>query len=323
MSRTDTSELDLLDLHTETSTLAEDAVAGLTALPKKLPCKYFYDKRGSELFDRICELDEYYLTRTELAIMNAHVADMARAVGPRALVVEFGSGSSLKTRLLLEHLESPAGYVPVEISGEHLMEACRALRSEFPELPIHPVCADFNDHVRLPDDMDAHRRKVMYFPGSTIGNFTRDEARAVLEEMAALVGSGGGLLIGIDLIKDRAILEAAYNDAEGVTAAFNLNLLERLNREAGANFDTERFAHRAIFNEDRARIEMHLVSLADQTVTLDGTLITFVDGESIHTENSHKWTVDGFASVARSASFVLEHCWMDESGYFAVLFFSR
>ena len=296
----------------------EDAVAGLTATPKRLSSKYFYDRRGSELFDRICELDEYYVTRTELAIMRAHVQEMADRLGPRCLVIEPGSGSGLKTRLLLSHLAEPAGYVPVDIAREQLMSSARALGEAFEGLPIWPVHADVSADFELPDVPEA-RRRVVYFPGSTIGNFTPPEAESLLGRLRRITGAGGGLLIGVDLHKDVSVLEAAYNDRSGVTSAFNLNVLHRIRRELGAEVDVERFDHRAFYNEAERRIEMHLVSNVAQAFRLNGTTVRFEPGETIHTESSYKYDLQQFSRLAAHAGWRQLAAWTDERDYFAVL----
>ncbi len=260
----------------------QDVVDGLRRTPKRVPSKYFYDRRGSELFERICELDEYYLTRTELSIMLRHAGDMADAIGPRCLLIEPGSGSSRKVRLLLEHVREPAGYVPVDISREHMTEWVASLGRDFPDLLIEPVAADFCEDFEVPP-IDGTRRRVVYFPGSTIGNFTPDEAVAWLIRMAGVAGAGGGLLIGVDLKKDVDVLEAAYNDSEGVTRDFNLNLLSRLKRDLGADVQPERFEHRAFYNKPKGRIEMHLVSTERHTIRLERTEIVLEDCETIQT----------------------------------------
>jgi dimethylhistidine N-methyltransferase len=300
-----------------TSRFLDDAVAGLTATPKRLPPKYFYDRRGSALFERICELDEYYLTRTELAIMREHAPAMADALGPGILLIEPGSGASVKVRLLIDHLRDVAAYVPVEISGKHLEQVTQQLRRDLPDLAVRPVHADFLRAFDLPDMPDAERR-VIYFPGSTIGNLSPQEAKAWLTRMGAIVGPGGGLLIGVDLKKDTAILEAAYNDREGVTRDFNLNLLVRLRDELGADVRVDRFEHRAFYNESEGRIEMHLVSMERQTIRLDHTEVHFEPGETIHTENSYKFDLEQFRALAESAGWRRAAYWTDENEYFSV-----
>jgi len=290
---------------------------GLGSNRKHLPCKFFYDQRGSQLFDRICQLDEYYPTRTELGILEDHAAEMAAACGPRCLLVEYGSGSSLKTRLLLDQMTDPAGYVPLDISREHLLDAARRLAGHYPQLNILPVCADYTRPVRLPA-CDGVARTVVYFPGSTIGNFEPHDARRFLHDAARLCGPGGGLLIGVDLKKDPALLHAAYNDASGVTAEFNLNLLHRINRELAGDFAIDSFAHYAFYNPRLGRIEMHLISQAQQTVSAAGSRFFFRDGESIFTESSYKYTLEGFQALAAASGWNVERVWTDERCMFSV-----
>lgn len=290
---------------------------GLRQTRKQLPCKFFYDQRGSQLFDRICELDEYYLTRTELEILRRGAGEMAAALGPNCLLVEYGSGSSLKTGLLLDRLRNPAGYVPLDISREHLLEAAGRITDRYPALRVLPVCADYTRPFAVPD-FDGSARTVVYFPGSTIGNFEPHDARAFLRATARRCGPGGGLLIGVDLKKDPALLHAAYNDAAGVTAAFNLNLLERINRELAGGFDPRQFAHYAFYHPRLGRIEMHLLSLATQTAVAAGESFAFRQGESIFTESSYKYTLDEFASLAMSGGWKVEQVWTDDRQMFSV-----
>lgn len=290
---------------------------GLASSHKHLPCKFFYDLRGSQLFDQICELPEYYPTRTELAILQNHAAEMAAACGRQCQLVEYGSGSSLKTRLLLDRLTEPAGYVPLDISREHLLDAAHRLATYYPRLNILPVCADYTRPFVLPA-CDGAARTVVYFPGSTIGNFEPHDARAFLNQAAKICGPGGGLLIGVDLKKDPALLHAAYNDASGVTAEFNLNLLQRINRELGGDFALERFAHYAFYNPRLGRIEMHLVSQEEQTVTAAGSRFFFKDGESIFTESSYKYTLEGFGALAAVSGWSVQRVWTDERRMFSV-----
>jgi L-histidine Nalpha-methyltransferase len=302
-------------------TLADEReciLAGLQADRKRLSPKYFYDQRGSELFERICQLPEYYPTRTELGIMRSHRAAIAAAVGARACVIEFGSGSSVKIRLLLDILGDVVAYVPVEISGDYLKGVAGSLAADFPDIEIRPVCADFTQPFELPKLQRPARRRVAYFPGSTIGNFEPADALEVLRVMRRQVGDDGALLIGVDLQKDPAILERAYNDAAGVTAEFNLNLLRRLNRELGANFELARFRHRADYNAGAGRIEMYLISERAQQVRLGGETIDFAAGERILTEYSHKYTLQGFADLARDAALRVECVWTDDNGLFSV-----
>jgi dimethylhistidine N-methyltransferase len=295
-----------------------DVLAGLSRPKKRLPAKYFYDAAGSRLFDRITELPEYYPTRTELGILRERGAEMAARCGPRCLLVELGAGSATKVRLLLDHLDRPAGYVPVDVSGAHLNAAADELAGDYPGLDVVPVVADFTDEFTIPRAPGS--RRVVYFPGSTIGNFDPQEADALLRRVALIVGEGGGLLLGVDLQKDVAVLERAYNDAAGVTAAFNRNILERANRELRADFDPDGFRHRAFYNAARSRIEMHLVSGAEQRVRIGGSTFHFAEGESIHTEHSYKYDVAELAARAARCGLRLDEAWTDPRNYFAVLY---
>jgi L-histidine N-alpha-methyltransferase len=296
----------------------EDVIAGLSQPQKALSPKYFYDAEGSRLFERICRLPEYYPTRAELALTRAHLADIARFAGRGCELIEYGSGASLKTRLLLGALR-PSVYVPVDISQDALAAAARRLAREFGWLHIFAVVGDFSQPLRLPVfRARAGRRRVVYFPGSTIGNLATDEAQAFLSMSRAQVGAGGAMLIGVDLKKDANVLHAAYNDAKGVTAAFNLNLLRRANRELGADFDLRRFRHYAFYNAGLGRVEMHLVSLARQAVRIGRHRFAFEPGETIHTENSSKYSVAGFRALAAGAGFRSAKVWRDAQGRFAL-----
>ncbi|MGE0256235.1 MAG: L-histidine N(alpha)-methyltransferase [Alphaproteobacteria bacterium] len=292
-------------------------VAGLALPQKRIPSKFFYDEAGSRLFDAICELPEYYPTRSELSVLAARAGEIAALAGPGASLVEFGSGSSVKVRLLLDAMQAPAAYLPVDISREHLLAAARRLAADYPAVPVIPVCADYTRPFELPA-VRGERSRVGFFPGSTIGNFSRAEAKGFLESVAGDLGHGAGLLIGVDLRKDAAILRAAYNDAAGVTARFNLNLLVRANRELGADFDADGFAHEARWLEDEGRIEMHLVARHAQTVTVGGRGFAFTKGESIHTEDSHKYSVGEFQTLAAAAGWTPRAHWTDENGLFSV-----
>jgi len=298
--------------------LSTSVLAGLRRTPKELSPVWFYDEYGSTLFDAICELPEYYLTRTELAIMETHAAEMARIIGPQAALIEFGSGTSMKTRLLLNRLAAPAAYVPVDIAREHLIDAANTLSRDYPGLRVFPVCADFTQPFELPKPAQSAQRRVVYFPGSTLGNFSREQAHTVLARMRDIVGDHGAVLIGIDLKKDPDILRAAYNDSAGVTAKFNLNALQHINRELGANFDLRGFRHEAVWNEDQSRIEIFLVSMKDQTVSIAGTPVRFSQGEPLRTEFCHKYTLESFASLAASAQLTATHVWMDPEQKFSV-----
>lgn len=309
-----------LDQAPSTDSFRAEVLEGLQNPQKKIPSKFLYDARGSRLFDKICELDEYYLTRTEISIMRRYGGAMAEAIGPRAHLVEYGSGSSRKTRLLLDRLDEPVAYVPVDISAEHLAESADLLAQAYPEIPIQPVCADYTAPFELPDPPRPAARTVVYYPGSTIGNFRRGAARRFLRRIADRAGPNGGLLVGVDLKKDVNTLKAAYDDPEGVTAAFNKNLLRRMNRELGATFDLDRFEHRVVWNDERDCIEMHLRSTEAQTVSVAGRAFAFEKGETIHTEDSHKYTLDGFATLTAEAGLEVEQVWTDERSYFSVQF---
>lgn len=299
-----------------------EILQGLQKPIKELPSKYFYDEVGSQLFDRITELDEYYLTRTELQIMRQQIHDIAATLGPHCMLIEYGSGSSLKTRQLLDHLEQPAAYVPIDISKEHLLQASLKLSHSYPKIEILPICADYTSSFSLPTPTQSGARKVAYYPGSTIGNFDREPARTFLTQIAHTCGHGGGLLIGVDLKKDFSILHDAYNDRSGVTAAFNLHLLERLNSELSTDFQLDQFGHYAFYNPGESRIEMHLVSLRKQHVHLGSEKIAFHNYESIWTESSYKYTLDEFGQLATSAGFKVERIWLDPQEFFSVQYLS-
>jgi len=297
----------------------DDVFEGLSRKQKELPCKYFYDDRGSELFNTICGLDEYYPTRTETALLQAHGREMADLIGPGVCLIEFGCGSLLKTRLLLDALRSPAAFVPIDISADHLLQSAAGLAADYPNLEVLPVVADFTRPVKLPDKArKASENRIGFFPGSTIGNFDHAGAADFLATVADMVGGGGALLIGVDLKKDEDILVRAYDDAQGVTAAFNRNVLERINRELGGCFDIETFRHRALYNGAEGRIEMHLVSEKDQTVTVHDRDFTFTEGETIHTEDSYKYHVEEFSSFAARAGFRSARTWVDGDGLFSL-----
>jgi dimethylhistidine N-methyltransferase len=294
----------------------EDVISGLSAPLKALPPKYFYDARGSRLFEAICKLPEYYPTRAEIALMRQHLADIARFAGSGCELVEYGSGASVKIRLLLRRIR-PAVYVPVDISESALRDAADKLSRAFPWLSIAAVVGDFSQPLKIPAFRGKGRR-VVYFPGSTIGNLTPEESHAFLRMTRGQVGPSGAMLVGVDLKKDANVLHAAYNDAKGVTAAFNLNLLARINAELGGNFDLRRFAHYAYYNTSLGRIEMHLVSLAKQTVDIGNYRFGFDVGESIHTENSCKYSVEEFRALAANAGFRSAKVWTDARQLFSV-----
>ncbi len=299
------------------SPFATDLLAALASRPRSIAPKYFYDAEGSRLFDLICELPEYYPTRTETALLRERAAEIGALMGPKADLVEFGAGSLTKVRLLLDALPDPARYVPIDISGEHLAASARALKGHYPHLQVEPVVADYGQPFDLPPAPPGTGQRVGFFPGSTIGNYTPAEGVEFFR-MAARVLRGGALLVGADLIKDPAVLHAAYSDAQGVTAAFNLNLLARANRELGANFDLSNFVHSAFYNAPQQRIEMHLMSRKRQPVTLFGQTFEFEEGETLHTENSYKFTVGGLRGLAMQAGFSAGPVWMDAHEQFSV-----
>lgn len=294
-----------------------DVVSGLSGQPKSLPCKYFYDERGSQLFEAIVRTPEYYPTRAEIEILTLNAQEIAGLVGPFAHLIEFGSGSSHKIRLLLKSMPELASYIAVDISEDYLLRSTATLAREFPDLPVVPLCADFTQAFALPR-IARQGRRVAFFPGSTIGNFTPEQAAAFLCRSARLLGQGGGMIIGVDLKKDPIVLEAAYNDRAGVTAAFNRNILQRINFELGANFDPAAFAHRAIYNAGLGRIEMYLDSSKAQSVHVGDRPFTFAHGESIHTENSYKYALAEFHTLAESAGFMAGQVWMDRRQLFSL-----
>lgn len=297
-----------------------DVLRGLRCTQKHLPCKYFYDAIGSALFEQITWLEEYYPTRTELAIVEQHAPEMAALLSSRCLLIEYGSGSSTKTRLLLDHLHDLAGYVPLDVSGEHLRRSARGLAAAYPGIEVLPLCADFTHQLLLPVPRQQADRRVVYFPGSTIGNFTTEEAIVLLRQTAGLCGEGGALLLGADLRKAPEVIEAAYNDRQGVTAAFNRNLLARINRELQGDFDLNQFDHRAFYDAARGRIEMHLVSRRDQRVRVGDAEFFFAAGESIHTENSHKYSLQELCELAEAGGFKAERIWTDDAQFFSVVY---
>ncbi|HEY6204778.1 MAG TPA: L-histidine N(alpha)-methyltransferase [Chthoniobacterales bacterium] len=299
-----------------------DVLAGLSQRPRTLPCKYFYDVRGSELFQKICELPEYYLTRTELQILDRYAGEMANAVGPGIELIGLGTGAGTKTRIMLEKLEAPVAYVPVDISKEQLQRSTKLFRKLFPTVEILPVCADYLELVKLPSPARKPTRKIVYFPGSTLGNFEPAPAGKFLRRIANYVGRGGGLLIGVDLEKDRDVLERAYNDTAGVTAQFNLNLLARANRELGANFDLAHWRHHAVYNSAEGRIEIYLVSQTEQSVHVGGKRFDFAADEKITTEYSYKYTPKRFTALAGKAGFKVKQMWSDDAHLFGVFYFT-
>ena len=316
----DDTHIQFHDLHPTRDEFLQDVLHGLAQQPAMIPPKYFYDARGSKLFDQITELDEYYPTRTETAILRANAADIATRIGTGSLLVEPGGGSCEKVHILLEGLK-PSAYVPMDISRDHLQLAAAELAIEYPWLEIHAACTDFTRQMSLPPSLPEGKH-VAFFPGSSIGNFDPVDAVAFLQSIADLVGPGGFLLIGVDLKKKKSILEAAYDDRSGITAQFNLNLLERINAELGADFVVSDWAHRALYNEVAGRIEMHLVSQTRQTVTINGRSFAFDRGDTIHSENSYKYTANEFIQLAARAGFTSDQLWVDPDQLFSVHLFA-
>lgn len=296
---------------------ARDVIAGLTAPRKSLRPKYFYDEEGSRLFEEITQVLEYYPTRTEIGILEDKGAEIADLIPAGGALVEFGAGSSVKIRIVLNALDKLAVYVPVDISGAFLAAQAEALQEDFPNLKVRPVAADFTKPFELPAEAQ-ERPRVGFFPGSTIGNFDPPEAEAFLRHAARILGPGARMIVGVDLVKNRDVMRAAYNDVDGVTAAFNLNLLRRINRELGGDFDLDRFEHRAVFNENRSRMEMHLVSRGRQRVSVYGKKIEFAPGEMIHTECSYKYTIESFGDLVERAGWTSVESWTDSRDYFSV-----
>jgi dimethylhistidine N-methyltransferase len=313
----------VLDLEPVNADFLAEVVAGLSSSPRTLPCKFFYDERGADLFQKICELPEYYITRTETELLRHSAPEIAESIGPNAALIGFGTGAGIKTRMLLEHLQNPIAYIPVDISKQRLVDSAIELSHAMPALEILPVCADYLQELQFPKPLRKPDHVAVFFPGSTIGNLEPSVAEDFLRRVCRLCGKSGGLIIGVDLRKSREVLEAAYNDSAGVTAEFNLNLLVRANRELGADFDLARWKHRAVFNEDEGRIEMHLISDGDQRVRVGGREFAFAGGEKIITEFSYKHTVEGFTRLAASAGFrEASRVWTDPRGLFAIFHFA-
>ncbi|HVD94765.1 MAG TPA: L-histidine N(alpha)-methyltransferase [Candidatus Limnocylindria bacterium] len=306
----------------ESSDFLADVAAGLSSNPRTLPCKYFYDERGAALFQKICELPEYYITRTEIDILDRNRAEIASQLGPNIQLIGLGTGAGTKTRILVEALKNPAVYIPVDISEQQLRESTAVFRQIFPDLETLPVCADYLQPVVVPQARHKATRNIVYFPGSTIGNFGPDEAVEFLRRVVNVCRESGGLLIGVDLKKDPGVIEAAYNDSAGVTARFNLNLLERLNRDLGADFDLDQWQHRAIYNSKAGRIEMYLISEVDQFVHLAEHKFHFRRGEKITTEYSYKYAPEEFAALAGQAAFNFVRMWTDDARLFGVFYFT-
>jgi dimethylhistidine N-methyltransferase len=316
------SKAAVLEREPATSDFLSDVIAGLSSEPRTLPCKYFYDERGAALFQRISELPEYYITRTEIDILDRHRAEIASYLGANIELIGLGTGAGTKTRILIEALEKPAVYVPVDISAKQLRESTALFRQIFPDLETLPVCTDYLQPFVIPSPGREAARNIVYFPGSTIGNFAPEDAVEFLQRIAYLCGREGGLLIGVDLQKDRHVIEAAYNDSQDVTAEFNLNLLIRANRELGADFDLGAWRHRAIYNSSAGRIEMYLISETRQRVHTEDRQFDFRAGEKILTEYSYKHTPEGFAALAHKARFEFQKMWSDEARLFGVFYFA-
>ncbi|HZD89041.1 MAG TPA: L-histidine N(alpha)-methyltransferase [Pseudolabrys sp.] len=302
----------------EESAFAVDVLRGLKATPKRIPAKYFYDDAGSLLFDRITDLPEYYPTRCEMRILEAQATEICKLIPEGAALVELGAGSNKKARLLLKAAPTLSVYVPVDICGEMIEREAVELRRDFPKLEVRPVAADFTKEFELPDEAREAPARVGFFPGSTIGNFEPHEAAAFLNNIGRILGPGALLIIGVDLVKPVEVLKAAYNDKAGVTAKFNLNLLKRINRELGGTFDLDCFEHHAIYNRERNRIEMHLASLKRQKVKVAGEAIDFRAGETIHTENSYKYSVESLTALARGVGWLPVKAWTDADKYFSI-----
>ena len=294
-----------------------DVVDGLSRPQKTLPCKYFYDERGSQLFEEICDVAEYYPTRTERAILRKHASEMADMCGREGCLIEPGAGSGEKTRIILEAFETSL-YVPVDISGDYLDGVAAAIAADFPRCDVRPLTADFTSEMTLPEEASEFESRTLFFPGSTLGNFEPKAAADLLKRWRPLLGQGGHMLVGLDLVKDAGVLEAAYDDAAGVTARFNKNLLVRMQDELDASVDPDAFTHRSVFNAEDSRVEMHLVSTREQTVRVGGRTFHFEAGETIHTENSHKFTDAMVADVAANAGLKVTHVWTDGDRLFSV-----
>jgi dimethylhistidine N-methyltransferase len=304
------------DLHPPETDMYAEVLEGLQQMPRSISPKFFYDRRGSELFEAITETAEYYPTRTELSLLAEHGEEMAALLGRECLLLELGSGSSRKIRLLLDALQ-PYAYMPVDISRTFLRDAARELAAEYPDIQVHAICADYSHGLELPWCPEGVLRAA-FFPGSSIGNFEPPQALRLLQHVAHTLGPGGHLLIGVDLQKESAILDRAYNDTAGLTAAFNRNLLVRINRELGADFNPDAFSHHAFYNNAAGRVEMHLISRVRQTVHIGKEHIDFYRGDGIHTENSYKYTIEGFQHLAHDAGFVPVQVWADEDELFSM-----
>lgn len=306
-------------IETEQELLLDEIVSGLSKPQKMLPSKLFYDEKGSQLFDKITQLDEYYLTRTELQIMRENIDDIASFIGKKKVLLELGSGSSIKIRLLIEHLHDLAAYIPVDISEKHLKKSTKSLQMDYPQLEIIPVIADYTQWFSLPHLNKEYDAIDAYYPGSTIGNFTPMQARDFLKRIRSICGENGGLLIGVDLKKDKQILHNAYNDRKGVTAEFNLNILNHINNLFDADFNPDNFRHHAFYNESRSRIEMNLISRGKQNVSIEGNSFSFDKNEKIITEYSYKYSIHEFSELLKDV-YEIKKIWSDKNNYFSVQF---
>ncbi len=304
------------------SLMQKEVAEGLSKSQKQLPSKYFYDEKGSDLFEQITHLNEYYLTRCEKEILQNNIKEIAERIGSDVMLIELGSGSSYKTRYLLEELSDLSTYIPVDISEEYLLKSVSQLRLEYPKISIIPVFADYTSHFKLPITEGSRQKQVVFFPGSTIGNFDPKEALEFLENIAAITDENSEMLIGVDLKKDVNVLEAAYNDDQGITARFNKNILTHINRQLEANFNTEKFRHEAFYNKEAGRIEMHLVSTEKQMVSVGDNEIAFEEGESIHTENSYKYSLEEFEELVADW-YSVEKVWTDEKNYFSLQYLKK
>ena len=302
------------------SEFLQDVVRGLSKEQKTLPCKYFYDERGSQLFTEICEQEEYYLTNTEIALLNKYGAEIAAITGQNACIIEPGSGAGEKIQLLLTALDEPDSYMPLDISEEILQASVETITNKFPALKVNPVKIDFTNDINLPECNASSNKRLVFFPGSTIGNFNPEEASDFLQKLQQIAGPKGSLLIGVDLIKDKEVLEAAYDDKNGVTAEFNKNLLHRINDELNADFDITAFSHNAFFNDEKSRIEMHLTSEQEQSVKIQDNVFEFSEGETIHTENSYKYSVRSFTKLVEESGFAVVKVWQDENELFGLFY---
>lgn len=302
--------------------LFDDVIDGLTATPKTLPCKYFYDEYGSQLFEKICELDEYYITRTELSMLKQYAPEMAELIGEDAVVIEPGSGAGEKIQILLDNLQNPQAYIPIEISKEILQRSANIIEEKYSGLQVFPVESDFTQSLenfsKAIKGQQISDNHCLFFPGSTLGNFSPLQAIDLLKTFSAIVGKQGSLLLGVDRLKSIEVIEAAYNDKQGVTAEFNKNILQRINRELGADFDLENFEHISIFNAQESRIEMHLTSCEDQTVTIANRSVGFTQGETIHTENSYKYSDAVFKQLVEESGLSIKKQWLDENELFSI-----